>query len=79
MFDKVDKTWVMQIEKELISLIPHSFERIEEYMAHIKKVQLKLDEWWKGFPTKDGNLIKLVLMNLQMPYDVFFLSFHTNW
>ena len=34
---------------------------------------------WKGFPKKDGYLIKMVLMNRRTTYDVFLLSFHTNW
>lgn len=69
----------MQLEKELISLYPHSFERIEDYLALLKELWLKLGECGKGFPNKDRKLIKLVLMNLQMPHDVFCSSFHTNW
>lgn len=61
----------MSIEKDLISLDPHFFERIEDYLAHIKELQIKLDECRKGFSKKDGQLIELVLMNLQTPYDVF--------
>ena len=53
----------MKIEKELISLDPHSFERIEDYLACVKELMLKLGECGKGFPKKDGQLIKLVLMN----------------
>ena len=40
---------------------------------------MKLGECGKGFPEKDGYLIELFLMNLQTPYDMFHLSFHTNW
>ena len=69
----------MQIEKELTSLDPHSFERIEYYLAHIKELQLKLGECEKGFPKKNGQLIELVLMNVRTPYDVFCSSFYTNW
>ena len=68
----------MQIEKELISLYPHSFERIEEYLACIKELQLKLGKCGQWFPKKDIYLIKLVLMNLRTPYDLFHSSFHTN-
>ena len=53
-FDKVDESRVMHIEKELISLDPHSFERVEDYLARIKELQLKLGECGKGFPKKDG-------------------------
>ena len=68
----------MQIEKELIYLDPHSFERIEDYLDCIDDMQLKLGKCGKGQSKKDGNLIDLVLMNLQMTYDVFSSSFHTN-
>ena len=44
----------MQIEKELISLDPHSFESIEYYLARIKELHLKLGECEKGFPKIDG-------------------------
>ena len=44
----------MQIEKELVYLDPYSFERIEDYLAHLKELQQKLGECWKGFPKKDG-------------------------
>ena len=54
LFHKVDRSWVMQIEKELISLDPHSFEWIEDYLSYIKELQLKLGECGKGFPKKDG-------------------------
>jgi hypothetical protein len=54
----------MQIEKEVISLDPHSFERIKNYLAHVKDLQLKLGECGKDLSKKDGQLIELVLMNL---------------
>lgn len=61
MFNKVNESQVMKIEKESISLDPHSFDRIEDYLACIKDLQLKLG---KLFAKKDGKLIELVLMNL---------------
>lgn len=79
LFDKVDESQVMHIEKQLISLDAHSFERIEDYLACVKELQLKLGESGKGFPMKDGQLIELALMNLRTLYDVFYSSFHTNW
>ena len=54
----------MQFEKELICLNPHSFERIEDYMACVKKLQLKLGEYGKDFLKNDGQLIELIVMNL---------------
>ena len=38
LFDKVHESWVIQIGKELIYLDPHSFERIEEYLANVKEM-----------------------------------------
>jgi hypothetical protein len=69
----------MQLEKELISLDPHSFERMEDYLACVKELQLKLGECGKNYQKKDGKLIELVLMNLRTPFDVFVSTFHTNW
>lgn len=70
LFEKVDESQVMQIDKELISLDPHSFERIEEYLFHIKELQLKLGECGKEFPKNDSQLIELVLMNVKTLLDV---------
>lgn len=38
LFDTVDKSQVIQIEKELISLDPHFFNKIEDYLAHVKEL-----------------------------------------
>jgi hypothetical protein len=54
LFDKANKIQVMRIETELISLDPFSFERIEDYLARLKELQLKLGESRKDFPKKDG-------------------------
>jgi hypothetical protein len=42
LFDKVDESQVMQLEKELISLDPHSFERIEDYLACVKETAVEI-------------------------------------
>jgi hypothetical protein len=34
----------MQLEKELISLDPHFFDIIEDYLVRVKELQLKLGE-----------------------------------
>jgi hypothetical protein len=44
---------------------PLSFERIEDYVSHLKELQLKLIECIKYFPNKYGQLIELVLMYLR--------------
>jgi hypothetical protein len=36
LFDRVDEIHVMQLEKELISIDPHSFDIIEDYLVHLK-------------------------------------------
>ena len=53
----------MHLEKKLISLNPHSFERMEDYLAHVKEIQLKLGECGENYKNKDGKRIELVLMN----------------
>ena len=77
LFDKVTKSRVMKIDKELVSIRPHSFENIEYYLACIKELQLKLGECGKFFP-KERQFIELVLMNMKTPYDVL-CSFHASW
>jgi hypothetical protein len=69
----------MQLEKELIFLDPHSFERMEDSLACVKELQLKLGECGKKYQKKDGKLIELVLMNLRTPFNVFVSTFRTNW
>jgi len=54
LLDKIDESQAMHIEKELISMDPHSFERIEDYLTHMKELQLKLGKCGKDFPKKDG-------------------------
>jgi hypothetical protein len=78
-FNRFDESHVVQLEKELISLDPHSFDKIEDYLAHVKEIQLNLGKCGKNYQKKDGQLIKLVLMNLRTPFDVFVLTLHTNW
>lgn len=78
LFDKVDESQVMEIEKESISLDPPSFKRIEDHLAHVKELQLKLQECGKNFPKKDIYLIELLLMNIRTPYDVSSSSLYTN-
>jgi hypothetical protein len=38
LFDQVDESHIMQLEKELISLSPHSFEIIEDYLTRVKEI-----------------------------------------
>jgi hypothetical protein len=68
-FYKFDEIQIVQLEKDLISLNPHSFERIEEYLVHVKEMWMKLGEWGENFQKKDGQPIELVLMNLRASFD----------
>jgi hypothetical protein len=45
----------------------------------VKEIHLKLGKCEKKNQKKDGKHIELVLMNLRTPFDVFVLSFHTNY
>jgi hypothetical protein len=38
LFNKFDESHVMKLEKELVSLDPHSFERIEDYFTPVKEL-----------------------------------------
>jgi hypothetical protein len=37
-FDRVYESHIMQLEKELISFDPHSFDRMEDYLACVKEI-----------------------------------------
>jgi hypothetical protein len=49
LFEKFNERQIMQFEKELISLDPHSFGRIEDYLVCVKELQLKLGECGKNY------------------------------
>jgi hypothetical protein len=38
LFNRVNEIHIMQLEKELISLDPHSFDRIEDYLVCSKEL-----------------------------------------
>jgi hypothetical protein len=44
LFDQVDGSHIMQLDKAFISLNPHSLDIIEEYLEHVKEIWLKLGE-----------------------------------
>jgi hypothetical protein len=37
-FNRVNKIHVMELEKELISLNPHSFDKMEDYLSCVKEL-----------------------------------------
>jgi hypothetical protein len=67
------------LDKDLIFLDPHSFDKKEDYSAHVKEIHLKLAECGNKYQKKDGKLIKMVLMNFIIPFDMFMSTLHTNW
>jgi hypothetical protein len=38
LFNIVDESHIMQLEKELITLDPHYFDKIEDYLARVKEL-----------------------------------------
>jgi len=62
----------------LISLDPNSFDRMEDYLACVKKIQLKLGECGKNYEKKYVQLIGLFPMKLRTPFNVFVSNFYTN-
>jgi hypothetical protein len=49
LFNRVNEKNIMQLKKELISLNPHSFDIIEDYLVHVKEIWLKLGECGKNY------------------------------
>jgi hypothetical protein len=68
----------MYLEKEFISLDPHSFDRMDDYLVRFKEIQLKLGECGKNNQKKDEKLIESVLMNSSTQFNIFMLTFRTN-
>jgi len=79
LFDRVDERNFMKLEKELIFLNPHYFDKIEDYLVCLKEMQLKLGECGKNYQNKDKKFIELVLMKLRTPFNIFVSIFYTNW
>jgi hypothetical protein len=69
----------MQLEKELISLDHLSFNRIEDSLACVKELQLKLGECKKDFLKKNGQIIESIFDESNTSYDVLCSTFHTSW
>jgi hypothetical protein len=78
-FNRVDESHIMQFEKELISLDPHSFDIIDDYLTCVQELHLKLGKCGNNYQKKEKQLIELVLMNLRTPFDVFVSTFFTKW
>jgi hypothetical protein len=78
LFDRINESHAMQLEKELISLDPHSFDIIEDYLVCVKELQLKLGKCGKNYLKTDEQLIELVRMNLRTPFELSISNFSTS-
>ena len=65
-----------QIENELISLSPNSFESLKLYFSKFKALVLQLKQC--GIENKDEKLVFAILSKLGPNYSVFFLTFYAT-
>ena len=65
-----------QIENELISLIPNSFESLQLYFSKFKALVLQLKQC--GIKKKDDQLVLVILLKLGPNYSVFFSTFYAT-
>ena len=73
------KTYEMrghQIENELISLSPSSFESFQVYFSKFKALVLQLKQC--GIKKKEEKLVFTILSNIGCNYSVFFSTFHAT-
>ena len=70
LFGKKDEMRGHQIENELISLSPSSFESLQLYFSKFKALVLQLKQC--GIENKDDQLVLAILSNLGPDYSVFF-------
>ena len=75
-FGKTDEMRGHQIENELISLIPNSFESLQLYFSKFKALVLQLNQC--GIEKKDDQLVLAILLKLGPNYSVFFSIFHAT-
>ena len=65
-----------QIENELISLSPSSFESLELYFSNFKSLVLQLKQC--GIEKKEEHLVLVILSKLGPDYSMFVLTFHAT-
>ena len=75
-FGKIYEMRGHQIENELISLSPNSFESLQLYFSKFKALVLQLKQC--GIKKKEEKLVLATLLNLGLDYSVFFLTFHAT-
>ena len=75
-FGKTDEMRGLQIENELISLSPSSFESLQLYFSKFKALVLQLKQC--GIEKKEEKLVLTILSKLGPKYSVFFFTFHVT-
>ena len=76
LFGKTDDMRGHQIENELISLSPNSFESLQLYFSKFKALVLQLKQC--GIEKKDEQLVFSILSNLGPDYSVFVSTFYAT-
>ena len=75
-FGKKDEMRGHQIENELISLSPNSFESLQLYFSKLKALGLQLKQC--GIKNKDDQLVLAILSKLGPNYSVFVSTFYAT-
>src|SRR5713101_7686708 len=75
-FGKIDEMRGHQIENELISLSPSSFESLQLYFSKFKALVLQLKQC--GIEKKEEQLVLAILSMLGPDYSVFLSTFHAT-
>ena len=75
-FGKIDEMRGHQIENELISLSPTSFESLQLYFSKFKALVLQLKQC--GIEKKDDQLVLAILSKLGPDYLVFVSTFYAT-
>src|SRR5713101_4863847 len=76
LFRKIDEMRGHQIENELSSLSPSTFESLQLYFSKFKALVLQLKQC--GIEKKDDQLILAILLKLGPDYSVFVLTFYAT-
>ena len=75
-FGKTDEMRGHQIENDLISLSPNSFESLQLYFSKFKALVLQLKQC--GIEKKDDQLVLAILSNLGLDYSIFISTFYAT-
>ena len=75
-FGNTDEMRGHQIENELISLIPSSFESLQLHFSKFKDLVLQLKQC--GIEKKEKKIVLSILSKICPDYSVFFFTFHAT-